>query len=450
VPAFLHRIRDTIRRYHMATPGDRIGVGVSGGPDSVALLAALAELSTELRVELCVLHFNHHLRADADADQECVETVAAALGVPCVVGDSESLHGGGNLEERAREQRYAFFTRAASRHGCARVATGHTADDQAETVLMRLLRGAGADGLAGIPPVRDGFIIRPLLECRRQQVLEFLETRGLPYRADASNFDRRHLRNRVRHEVLPLLSSINPRLPQTLPAMARVWAAEAAYLNEEADRRATQATGSDGSLAVAAISGAPAALQPRVVRAWLRGERGDLRRIEATHVRAVVTLATGSRCNAVTRLPGNSSVVREYERLYLLPQPAEPVAGPGCQPLWPAAAVSVPPHWRFTTGLLCCGPLPWRQPASLWEFLADAEALPRPLLVRQARPGDRIRPLGMTGRRKLQDVFVDRRVEILWVPGVVRSAHALVTTATRCACRIHVQEQGVVPPQSVC
>jgi tRNA(Ile)-lysidine synthase len=216
---------------------------------------------------------------------------------------------------------------------------------------------------------------------------------------------------------------------------------------------------------VAAVAEAPAALRPRVVRAWLRGERGDLRQIEAVHLHAVVALATGSRCNAATCLPGNATVVREYERLRLLHQPAQALSAPGCQVLWPAAAVTVAPHWRFTTGLLSFGPQPWRLPTNLWDFLGDAEALPTPLLVRQARRGDRIRPLGMNGRRKLQDVFVDRRIaparrwtapvveaggEILWVPGVVRSGHAVITAATRCACRIRVQEQAVVPPESLC
>ncbi|MBI3629760.1 MAG: tRNA lysidine(34) synthetase TilS, partial [Candidatus Rokubacteria bacterium] len=210
-------VRDTIRRHAMLAGGEAVLVAVSGGADSVALLHVLAALAAELSLRLTVVHLDHGLRPDSAADAAFVESLARARGLPVVV-DRIAVPPGGSLEARAREARYAALRRHAARLGADRVALGHTADDQAETVLMRLLEGAGPRGLAGIPPVR-GRYIRPLIETRRAGIVETLTAAGLTWREDPSNRDPKFLRNRIRHELLPLLASTyNPAI---VPALAR-------------------------------------------------------------------------------------------------------------------------------------------------------------------------------------------------------------------------------------
>jgi tRNA(Ile)-lysidine synthase len=451
--ALLQQMRRTLTRSAMLTPGDRVLVAVSGGPDSVALLAALVVLSDALAIEVRAAHFNHQLRgAESRRDQQCAEVVTERLGVRCIVGDAVGLACTCNLEANAREQRYSFLTRTAAAEACTKIATGHTMDDQAETLLMRLLRGSGADGLVGIHAARDGRIVRPLLECSRQQVLAFLKAHALPFCEDSSNCDRRRLRNRVRHDVLPLLRSINPDVVRTLASAAEILAGETRLL--EADARARLPAGAAG-LPVAVIVAAPPALRGRMVRAWLRQRRGDLRRLSAAHVRAVVDLALGQRPSASARLPGGERVARQYDELRWDRNEPPPV-DERCQELVAGSAVSLTSGWCIRAELV--EPPPPPRPADLWEVTADAAVVLTPLLVRSARPGDRVRPLGMRGHRKLQDIFVDRKLpradrwsvpvveaagEILWVPGVVRSGAALITAATRSSLRLVAQKTGI-------
>ena len=436
----------------MLTRGDRVLVAVSGGPDSVALLAALVALSDALAIEVRAAHFNHHLRGEeSQRDQQCAQLVAATLGVRCVVGDAVPLLSTSNLEARAREQRYAFLGAVAESEACTKIATGHTMDDQAETLLLRLLRGSGADGLVGIPAARDGRIVRPLIECSRQQVLAFLTADALPFCEDSSNGDRRLLRNRVRHDVLPLLRSINPNVVRALASTAEILAGETGLL--EVDARARLPAGA-ACLPVAVVVAAPAALRGRVVRAWLCQRRGDLRRLTAAHVRAVVDLALGQRPSASVRLPGGQRVARQYDQLRFGRDAAQPV-DEVCQELVAGSAVCLASGWSIRAELVEQGP---QRPPDLWELTADAAVLPTPLVVRRAQPGDRVRPLGMRGRRKLQDIFVDRKLpraerwsmpvveaagEIIWVPGVVRSGAALITAETRSSLRLIAQKTGI-------
>jgi tRNA(Ile)-lysidine synthase len=450
--ALLHQIRRTVARFAMLAPGERVLVALSGGPDSVALLAALVRLAPSLDLEVRAAHFNHHLRGDeSQRDQTSAQQVAATLGVRCVVGDAVGLRGTPNLEARAREQRYAFLTRVAAVDGCAKIATGHTMNDQAETLLMRLLRGAGWDGLACIQPVRDGRIVRPLIDCSRQQVLAYLKTCALPFCEDSSNDDRRLLRNRVRHEVMPLLRAINPNVVRTFASSAEVLAGETAFL--EATSQALLSP-SMSSLSVAALVAAPAALRGRLVRTWLNTQRGDRRRLTAAHVRAVVDLAVGQRPGGCVRLPGSERVVREYEELQwqsaVCQMPDEQL-----RELVAGRVVSLASGWRISAEVYEA--VVPRAP-DLWEMSADADAVPGPLMVRSARPGDRVRPLGLRGSRKLQDIFVDRKLpreqrwsfpvveaagEVLWVPGMVRSATALITPETRSTIRLVAQKAGI-------
>ncbi|MCK6554634.1 tRNA lysidine(34) synthetase TilS [Candidatus Binatia bacterium] len=330
---FLGVVGRTLARHGMVAPGDRVLVAVSGGADSVALLGALAAMAPRLEVTLHAAHLHHGVRgAEADRDAAVAATVAERCGVSFTVERATDLPAGANFEARARARRYAFLRRVARIEGCARVATGHTRDDQAETLLMRLVRGAGRRGLGGMEPVRDGWLIRPLLACSRGDVLAFLAARGLPWCEDASNDDRHFLRNRVRHEVLPLLRALNPSIDAVLAATAGVLATEDRWLDDVVESRVPLG----GSLPVAGMAGLPLALRVRVVRLWLRRQRGHLRGLGRVHLEDMAALAVGSRGRALVPVPGGGAVERRSGALRFrsdlrlvssAPAPKRPVAG---------------------------------------------------------------------------------------------------------------------------
>lgn len=313
---FLGTVRRTIVRQGMLGRGDCVLAAVSGGPDSVALLAALAALAPRLGVTVRAAHLHHGIRgAEADRDAACAVAVAEQRGIACRVERLTDLRSGANFEARARARRYAFLRRVARDTGCNRIATGHTRDDQAETLLMRLVRGAGRRGLAGMAPSRDGWLIRPLLSCSRGDVLAFLAAQKLPWCEDSSNHDRHFLRNRVRHEVLPLLRLLNPSVDNALAATATVLATEDRWLDAALGARVSPGP----SLPVDALGGLPLALQVRVLRLWLDEQRGSLRGLGRVHLEDMVSLATGQRGCGVVPVPGGGAVERCARALWFRP-----------------------------------------------------------------------------------------------------------------------------------
>lgn len=225
----------------MVRPGERVLVALSGGPDSLCLLAVLTALRTELSIEIEAVHVDHGLRPEAADEALRVQDLCAKAGIPCVVRRvrvrDHASEEGCSIQEAARELRYAACYEVAEEVGADRIAMGHTADDQAETVLMRLLRGAGPTGLAGIPPVR-GMVIRPLISVWREEVLAYCRSHDLPYIEDASNRSDKYLRNRVRHHLIPYLEKeYNPKIRGALCRLAEVLRADEDYLDAEVAMR---------------------------------------------------------------------------------------------------------------------------------------------------------------------------------------------------------------------
>ena len=285
----LKQLEQSIRRHRLAQAGERVGVAVSGGPDSVALLRAFAELAPTLGVVLIVLHLNHHLRgAESDADQNFVAALAEKLSVEAVLGSADvGAEGDTSLEAAGRRARYAFFLHAAVDHRLDCVATGHNRDDQAETVLLRLLRGSGNSGLSGIlrscdlsalaqSPVPVGAhsaprLIRPMLSISRRQVERYLISLGQPFRLDPTNRDPKFLRNRVRAELLPALErDYNPQVRQALCETAEVAVAENALLEDLVSAALAKLPQSGANpevgVEVPMLQAQPLALQRRILR----------------------------------------------------------------------------------------------------------------------------------------------------------------------------------------
>lgn len=357
---------------------------------------------------------------------------------------------GPNLEARARQARYAFLKEAALDLGCEAVATGHTIDDQAETVLLRLLRGTGVRGLRGILPARADGIVRPLLESSRQDVLDFLRRRRLTWREDSSNRSADFLRNRVRHEALPPLLALAPRLPVHLAHLAEIARDEARALEACAGELVDRTGLPPSLLPVSLLAQLPGGAAAPIVRAWLERRGDSAPAVGRSHLAAVVALARTNGGTGWVDLPGGGRIRRDGPLLCLERGPREREEGTTPARITPGELkLPVPGEvaWgngHFRSLVLTSPPAIPREGEPRW--LADLACLPGPCLLRPVRPGDRIRPFGMQGSRKLQDVFVDRRVppsrrwngpvieaagEILWVPGVVRSHHAPLRPETR-------------------
>ena len=211
----LNKLKAFMGRYQMVQPGDRVVCAVSGGADSMALLWAMYLMKDTLEIELCAAHYNHHLRgAESDRDEAFVKEFCDGYGIPVILGGGQVVSGAKGLEAAARDARYGFL-----RSIPGKIATAHTADDNAETILMHLVRGTGLKGLGGISPV-DAQVIRPMLDVSREDVVAFLTEYSISYIEDSSNSGDAFLRNRLRHHVMPLLKEENPRLAENLSAMA--------------------------------------------------------------------------------------------------------------------------------------------------------------------------------------------------------------------------------------
>lgn len=464
----LEKSRGTLKKYRMLSPGDRVLVAVSGGPDSLALLQALCLLGNEYALQLRVAHLDHGTRPETGQELLFVQRIAQELGLPCSVRavDVPAYRRARRLplQVAAREVRYRFLEEEAVVHGCNRIALGHTADDQAETVLMRLLRGSGPRGLSGIPPVRGPYI-RPLIEVTRPEIEEFLRDQGMEYIQDPSNLKPIYLRNRVRLELLPGLRAYNPNLPQALTRLADILRQEDRYLEEHCHGLLSDLLleRSEGRLVLdrGRLMELPLALQRRVLRAGILQMKGDLRSISQGPLEEILEGLAGKEAGKRYRLPG-LWVEKGQKGLLLLQEGrrGEPKKGERVE------EVELPlPGLREISDLALVFELSLQerdearlqvQHGDPWLALFDYEQIQLPLRVRTRRPGDRFHPLGAGGKKKLKTFFIDEKIprdqrdltallvsgeEVQWVVGVRISDRAKVTEATRRILRVKVRPQ---------
>ena len=281
-------VRRTMRERALASPGDHVLVACSGGPDSTALLHVLHRLRSELGITLCVASIDHGLRPESASEVEHVGAFASTLGVPFYPVRVDLATEGVSIQARARELRYGALREVARAHGAVRIAVGHTQDDQAETVLARVLRGAGLRGLEGIEARRMDGVIRPLLDCRRPDVRAYAEERALPFVDDPSNHQRTFERVRIRHEVLPALEAEDRRVVEHLCALSE----EAAELNAYLDARLPQLPPEgERSVLTKTLTELPAPIRIRWLRRWISQETGLTP--NRTHLTEVGRLLTG-------------------------------------------------------------------------------------------------------------------------------------------------------------
>lgn len=422
----LRQVEAAIRTRGLCAPGNRVLVAVSGGPDSVALLCALADLAPSWRLAVEAVHVHHGLRgAEADEDARFVAALCDRLGIPCriapiAVRRPASGRARRSIQESAREARYAALRAAARDLGADRVALGHTADDQAETLVMWMVRGAGTAGLAGIPEEREGLFIRPLLGIGRAEILADLEARGQAFRQDSSNEKPCYLRNRVRRVILPELTRFNPGLLKVLERQARILREDDRCLEEQAGEQVRRLARFDGAAGLRldreGLLALPLALQRRVVRAALRLVSGREKGPRFGAVSAVLERVVRGRSGAGVSVHG-AMVSREYGLLRFEQAPAtgrRPADAETAVPLeipsetpWPATGQVIRVRVAEASDAVGIGDTT----AAPRAAVLDGARFTWKLVVRAWRPGDVFRPLGMGGhRKKLQDYFADLKL----------------------------------------
>ena len=474
------RVRRFVREHQLLQPGERVLVAVSGGPDSTCLLLTLAALRASLRFELHAAYFDHQLRGARAAARELrfVRSLTERLDVPlhCGAGDVRAHARGRSPEEAARELRYRFLAEAAREAACDAVAAGHTRDDQAETVLLHLVRGSGLRGLAAMAPAASWplpvpqagpeiaagadtpRLVRPLLGLSRKDTEGCCREAGVVPLRDPSNRSRAYLRNRIRAELLPLLRRYNPRIEDALARLADAAAADVELL----ERLAAEALLADVTpergvvrLARRRLAELPAALQRHAVRLAAARLLGEARGLADRHVRAVLRASAGPTGARLDLPRGLRVEVRRDAVVISTTPPAGPPPLPEGEVALPVAGGARFGRWRLRAELATETPPDLSSACDPHTALLDADACGDRLWLRRRRRGDRFHPLGLAGPKKLQDFFVDAHVPrserdavpllcsergIAWVVGQRPAEWAKITPKTRRVLRLRATQ----------
>ncbi len=437
-----------MRRSGLFRAGERVGVAVSGGPDSIVLLDFMTRLSRKLGLTPVVVHFNHHLRgAESDGDELFVREHARELNLEFICGEADvralARERGGNLEATARDLRYRFFFSQFSQGRLDKVATAHTASDQAETVLLRVLRGTGTRGLGGIYPVLNGKVVRPFLNVTRPEIEAELARRGLRSRLDSSNLDSRLRRNKIRRDLLPQLKKdFNPEVISLLKELADRARDDEEVLEQLARERAhpwRAREGGEERIPFRPLVEFPPAIARRVLRQMVLAARGSLRGFSHRHIEALRRFVTHAQSGRRLVLPGGLGARKDFEWFILAP------SLPGTGEAEYAYSVKLPGEIHVsalgvTFSFKIVGPEALRKAYNQPGMGGlDPLKLGGALTLRNWRAGDRFRPIGSQGAEKLKEFFRLRKIpfgqrklwpvlvsgeEIVWVRGFPPASHA--------------------------
>jgi tRNA(Ile)-lysidine synthase len=407
----LRCIHTLIERERMFTPGCRVGVAVSGGADSVCLLHVLRELAPNWNLHLEVLHLDHGLRGEASkGDAKFVRDLAAGLGLPFHEREAAAFEG--NMEQAARAARREFFLEFVRAGRLDRIALGHTRDDQAETVLFRLLRGAGASGLAAMSPVTPEGLVRPLLDTRREEVEAYLAERGVAWREDATNRDTAFSRNRIRHELLPqLVREWNPNLVELLAQTAELAQEDEAYWRAAIERLAPEYLRYDPPAVILdgeRLAAAPGSVARRMIRRAVETVKGDLRSVDFRHIDALLSLAVQDNGDGRVQIPGVDAL-RSFHQIRLAPPVADGLAGRNWHVALCVPGETSHPDGRSTICVETGGGRGYTEDGSG----ADSPGLTAPLELRNWRPGDQYQRVGRSGPEKVKTLFQTAKIP-LW------------------------------------
>jgi tRNA(Ile)-lysidine synthase len=474
-PTLLDHVIRTVREQQLFVPGHHLLVAVSGGPDSVALLSLLVRMAPAWRLTLVAVHFNYQLRGtESDGDEAFVSTLCRERGILLLIRRPTLAKGKrqSSLQALARDARYTAMKSIAHEIGADRIVVGHTANDQAETVLMWMLRGAGLTGLSGMPFIREALIVRPLLSVSREQILEYLKAEGIQYRKDSSNESANYRRNRIRRELVPVMEQIAPATIRLLQRQANLLREDDLYLEQVVRELYSSLVSRDAGgvqkfdrQAFAAI---PGALQRRIVRLVLRKAEPKERASSARSVEDVrkFFLTAAQRARLILRqveLTREGDTVRI--RLRGPKRSGQVISSEGAVQHELSIPIPSTVYWPGTRQEIQVQVMAREAAESFFKMPAvncavfDADRVLEPLVVRSWRPGDRFYPCGMKGKsKKLQDLFTDMKVErqerklipllaapegILWVIGRRQDERFLVRGSTS-RCLVAIVKPGFV------
>lgn len=454
----MEKVLDTIRRHHLLDKGESVVAGVSGGPDSVCLLHLLRGAAEQLDIRLYALHVNHRLRGEeALSDERYVQALCAELGIPLQVVSCDirtyARQRSMSLEEAGREVRYAEFARYAAETGASRIAVAHNRNDQVETVLLNLLRGAGLEGLKGMD-YRRGMIIRPLLDVERCDIEAYCRDNGLEPHQDSSNLERDYTRNRVRLDLLPSLNSLfHSGVSESIWRMSSLARIDSEYLEEvsrEAFRHCLAAESDrEVKLVLEKLKELHEAIRARVLRQGIEKVAGSLKGIGYVHMQELLQLVAKAHTGTETTLPGGINAIVSYGYLRLTTMPAER-AETFERLLGIPGRTEVPQcHIRLEASLqereTFDSHLLKRAQDEMIQFF-DYEKLKRGIYIRNRRNGDIFKPYRSSGTKKLKEYFIDNKVprekrdavplvaqehEIVWIIGQKISDKFKVTENTK-------------------
>ena len=456
---FEKQVEAVLRTHRMLSSGEQVLIAVSGGPDSIALLSLMHALRPSWDLRLWVVHFDHGLRGlESENDGRFVKEFCDRLEVEFTMmkldlQKSEARLRGETLQQYASKIRYEALFRIANEKGATKIAVGHTANDQAETVLMWMIRGSGTGGLGGMSPVRDFCVIRPLLRFSREEILAYLTSRELGYRIDTSNFTPLYFRNRLRHELIPVLKRYNPNVIKVLSRQADIVREDHLYLEQLAVKAFDDITRKDSAdllvLHRASLLALPLAIRRRVIRLALQTVGHHTQGPRFSSVEMILDRIVDGQSGSQVVSHG-VRIAREYENIVFGFMES---AIPRCQP-WRGTSQTVPIPSRISWPLtgqtieITVNPVSqasWTE--NPFHVKLDAATFSFPLVLRTWEPGDQFCPLGLGGKRKkLKHFFSDIKLErskrekvpllvapegILWIGGYRADYRFRVTEATR-------------------
>jgi len=467
------KVLQTVKKFDMLSFNDRVLIGISGGPDSVTVLNILLSFKKRYNLSFFIAHLDHMLRGkESDEDVNFVKNLAQELGLPCEIKSCNltkmTWKKHLTLEEAGRKYRYKFFLETARKYKTNKIALGHNADDQVETVLMRFLRGSGLEGLMGIPPVR-GKIIRPLIECSREEIEEYCKQNKIEYRVDSSNKEVVYFRNKIRLELLPLLSkSYNKNIKNIMLRLRSMISEVSAYLNQETELFFKEVVRQESPEMVIVdlkkFTSLPLALKRRIIRKSIEVVKGNLYSINFKHNNEILKLTEYQLGEKEIYLPDNLMAKKIYNKIMIykkriskdqieqIPTPWEyDILIPGKTEI-KSLGIKVEIKILDSDGIKPS--LYFKRKKSKGKFLEfiDYNKVKLPLKLRNRRSGDRFYPLKMEGLKKIKDFFIDNKIpkgyrdlipilvdsedQIIWVMGMRLDDRVKINSDTKKVLRV--------------